>query len=205
MYFSVSTLLRRGLNLGLIALCSILLSACGPDQTKLSLHGSDITGSALGKDLDMVDTNGQARRMADYKGKVLVVFFGFTQCPDVCPTALTQLAQAIDLLGSKASQVQVLMMTVDPDRDTPEVLKNYVQVFHPDFDGLTGSASQLLKTAKSFKAFYAKVPGTKAGQYTMDHSSSFYIIDAQGQARALLRGDSSPQEIADDIRQVLGS
>lgn len=203
MFKPATTLIKRCLALSGLAVLTLSLTACSPDQPTLAFKGSDITGSHLGKDLDMVDTSGQPRSLKDYKGKVVVGFFGFTQCPDICPTAMTQLAQAVDLLGPDASKTQVLMITVDPARDTQDVLKDYVQIFHDDFDGLTGSEAQLAKTAKSFKAFYARASGAKPGQYTMDHSSSFYIIDPQGEARSLLRGDATPEELAHDIRLVL--
>lgn len=199
------TFFTRWLTLSACALVTVVLAACSPEQSPLAFKGSNITGSHLGKDLDMVNTAGQARSLKDYKGKVVVGFFGFTQCPDICPTAMTQLAQAVDLLGPDAEKVQVLMLTVDPERDTPEVLGNYVHIFHDDFDGLTGTDAQVAKTAKSFKAFYARVPGAKPDQYTMDHSSSFYILDTQGEARALLRGDATPEEIVHDIRLLLPS
>lgn len=205
MFTPATALLKRCLALIGIALLVATLSACGPDQPTLAFKGSDITGSHLGKDLDMVDSSGQARTLKDYRGKVLVGFFGFTQCPDICPTAMTQLSQAVELLGPDASKVQVAMITVDPQRDTPEVLTEYVRIFHDDFIGLTGTPEQLGKTAKSFKAFYARVPGAKPDQYTMDHSSSFYIIDPQGEARSLMRGDATPEELAHDIRLVLPS
>src|SRR5690606_36145150 len=139
--------------------------------------GSDITGTHLGRDMAMVDGNGQLRTLADYKGKVTVVFFGFTQCPDVCPTAMAELAQTMELLGDDAQKVQVLMISVDPARDTPEILKAYVSAFNPNFVDLTGTEEQLSTTAKSFKAYYAKSPGATPDQYSMDHASSFYVFD----------------------------
>ena len=181
-------------------LLSVALAGCKSD---LKFQGSDISGTHLGQDLDMVDVTGQARTLADYKGKVLVVFFGFTHCPDVCPTAMAQLAQAMTLLKGDTSKVQVMMITVDPERDTSALLGNYVKAFNPGFTGLTGTAAQLEKTAKSFKAYYKKVPGRTRDEYSMDHGSSFYILDQQGEARVLLRGDASAQVIAGDIQLLL--
>lgn len=178
-----------------------LLSACTPEPVEFI--GSDITGTGIGQDLSLPDTNGELRTLDDYTGKVTIAFFGFTQCPDVCPTALAELAHTMDLLGDKAEQVQVLLISVDPERDTPEVLEPYVKAFHPSFVGLTGSADQLLKTAQSFKAYYAKAPGPTPEQYTMDHSASFYVFDKQGDIRILISGDAPADEIASDIQQLL--
>src|SRR5690606_17098750 len=191
------TLLTAAAALGLAS----ALSACGKQE--VAFIGSDITGTKLGQEMTMVDGTGQARTLADYKGKVAVVFFGFTQCPDVCPTAMAELSQTMELLGEDASKVQVLMISVDPDRDTPEVLSAYVSAFHPSFVGLTGTAEQLSTTAKSFKAYYAKSPGATPDQYSMDHASSFYLIDPEGEARVLVSGNASAQDIASDIRQLL--
>ncbi|MGB6104136.1 MAG: SCO family protein [Pusillimonas sp.] len=178
-----------------------VLSACGKEE--IAFIGSDITGTKLGQEMAMVDGTGQVRTLADYKGKVAVVFFGFTQCPDVCPTAMAELAETMELLGDDAAKVQVLMISVDPERDTPEILSAYVSAFNPRFVGLTGSSEQLSATAKSFKAYYAKSPGATPDQYSMDHASSFYLIDPQGEARVLVSGNASAQDIANDIRQLL--
>ena len=180
----------------------MLLAACGP-APKPQFSGNDISGTGLGKDLAMVDHTGQARTLADYKGKVLVVFFGFTHCPDVCPTALAQLAQATQLLGKRASEVRVAMISVDPERDTPEVMSRYVKAFDNDFVGLTGTPQQLQQTAKSFKAYYAKVPDRANNSYTMDHSASFYLFDKTGQARVLASGTTPAQDLAADIKSLL--
>lgn len=178
-----------------------LLAACG--KKEVSFIGSDISGTKLGQDMAMQDASGKLRTLADYKGKVAVVFFGYTQCPDVCPTSMAALAEAMELLGKDADKVQVVMISVDPERDTSEVLSAYVQAFNPAFVGLTGTPEQLSKTAKSFKAYYAKSPGAKPDQYSMDHASSFYIIDKDGEARVLVNGSASPQDIAADIKQLL--
>ncbi len=186
--------------LGLLLLAGVL-AACSPKP--LEFKGSDITGTGLGADMLMNDTSGQPRRMADYKGKVTVVFFGFTQCPDVCPTALAELAHAMELLGDAADQVQVLLISVDPERDTPEILKEYVKAFDPRFQALRGTPEQLHKTAQSFKAFYAKAPGATPGDYTMDHSASFYVFDKNAAVRVLLPGNSDAEAMASDLRQLI--
>ncbi len=197
--------LRRLLVAGAACGLSAVLLGCTPGASSqpLDFNGSDITGSHLGRDLDMTDTEGKPRTLADYKGKVLMVFFGYTQCPDVCPTAMAQVAQALELLGDQAADVRVIMISVDPARDTPTVLGAYVQAFDPSFIGLTGTPEQLDKTAKSFKAYYAKEPGPTPEQYAMNHSSSFYLIDRDGEARALIRSDSTPEDMAHDIKLLL--
>ena len=180
---------------------SAILAACSPKP--LEFQGSDISGTGLGADLAIPDTTGQLRTLADYKDKVTVVFFGFTQCPDVCPTALAELAQTMDILGDKENEVQVLLISVDPERDTPEILSSYVNAFHPDFVGLTGNLDQLHTAAQSFKAYYAKAPGPTPEQYTMDHTASFYVFDKKGDVRVLISGDANAQDIASDIQQLL--
>lgn len=196
---------RRLLIAGTLSTLSLALLGCSKSESTqaLAFEGSDISGTHLGKDLQMVDTEGQTRTLADYQGKVLMIFFGYTQCPDVCPTAMAQVAQALELLGDQAEEVRVMMISVDPERDTPEVLGAYVQAFDPSFVGLTGSPEQLQKTASSFKAFYAKEPGVSPDQYAMNHASSFYLMDRQGEARALIRSDASPEDMAHDIRLLL--
>lgn len=198
--------LRRNLlTAGAVLLTLPTLSACSDKSSAktLDLHGSDISGTGLGTDLSMPDATGTLRTLDSYKDKVVVVFFGFTQCPDVCPTAMAELAHTMELLGDDAKQVQVIMISVDPERDDPKMLLEYVGAFHPDFIGLSGTPEQLHTTAKSFKAFYAKAPGATPEQYTMDHSSSFYVFDKKGDVRILMGGNASAKEIADDLRQLL--
>ncbi|NYT62930.1 SCO family protein [Alcaligenaceae bacterium] len=191
----------------LTATAAVTLSAfmvgCSKKEQELAFQGSDISGTKLGRDLEMQDGSGKLRTLADYKGKVLLVFFGYTQCPDVCPTAMAELSQTVELLGDDAAKVQVIMISVDPARDTPEILSAYVTAFNPSFVGLTGTPEQLSKTAKSFKAYYAKSSGGTADQYGMDHASSFYILDQQGEARVLVSGNASAQDIADDVKLLL--
>lgn len=196
---------RRLLIAGALSTLSIALLGCSKTESTavLNFEGNDISGSQLGKDLLMVDTQGQTRTLADYQGKVLMIFFGYTQCPDVCPTAMAQAAQAMELLGDEAEDVRVIMISVDPQRDTPEVLSAYVQVFNPNFIGLTGTPEQLQKTAGSFKTFYAKEPGPTPNQYSMNHASSFYLMDRQGEARVLIRSDATPEDMVHDIRLLL--
>lgn len=177
-----------------------MLAGC---KNQPKFQGSDISGTGIGSGLSMVDGSGQSRTLADYKGKVLVVFFGYTHCPDVCPTSMAQLAQVMTLLKDDAKKVQVIMITVDPQRDTAQALNAYVKAFNPSFVGLTGTPEQLHKTAQSFRAYYAKAPGPTPEAYAMDHSSSFYILDQKGQARVLLNGNATAKMIAGDIQQLL--
>jgi len=151
----------------------------------------------------MPDTTGELYTSEDFKDYVTVVFFGFTQCPDICPTALAEMAQTMELLEEKAKDVNVVFISVDPQRDTPEVLAPYVTAFHPDFIGLTGSDEQLEQAADSFKIHYEKVPNKAGDDYTMDHSASFYVFDKQAKPRLLIPGDAPAEEIASDLKELL--
>lgn len=195
--------IRRQLLIGVLALPLALSSFSVFASSDLEFEGNDITGNKLGTELNMIDTSGQERTLADYKGKVLMIFFGYTQCPDVCPTAMAQAAQAMEILGDKAKDVRVIMISVDPDRDTPAVLQSYVQAFDDDFIGLTGTQKQLEKTARSFKAFYAREPGPTPEHYAMNHTSAFYLMDKNGEARALLGPTLTPEEMVHDIELLL--
>jgi len=182
--------------------CVLALAACGKSDSSVAFKGSDISGTQLGKGLALNDHNGQPRTLKDFAGKVMVVFFGFTQCPDICPTSLAQLAQVMQTLGDDAQRVQVLLITVDPERDTPEVLKEYVTAFDPRFLGLTGMPEQIRQAAASFKAYFAKVP--KDDSYSMDHTAAFYIFDGQGESRVLVNNTAPIADIVHDIRALLG-
>lgn len=177
-----------------------LAAGCGP--SKPSFQGSDISGTNLGRGLRLTDHNGQLRTIDDFKGKVVMAFFGFAQCPDVCPTALAELAQVMKNLGPDADKVQVLMITVDPDRDTQDVLKQYVTAFDPRFLGLRGDAQALKQTADSFKAYYARAAGSSAN-YSMDHTAAFYILDREGSARVLANNTIGAPALEHDIKALL--
>lgn len=181
------------------------LTACGdkgPD-----FKGSDITGMHLGKDWSLTDFNGQPRTLASFAGKAVVVFFGYTQCPDVCPTSMAELADVMHKLGPDADKVQVLFITVDPDRDTAEILKQYATAFDPRFLALRGTAEETRKAAAAFKAYYAKVPGKSGApdDYSMDHTAAFYLFDTKGEARVLAKHDASAADLAHDIKILLKS
>ena len=178
----------------------LTLAACAQ---RPHFHSTDITGAKIGGDFSLTDQTGHLRHLSDYKGKVVVIFFGYTQCPDVCPTTLAGLAAAMKLLGENAKRVQVLFITVDPARDTQSVLAAYMPQFDPSFVGLYGDAAATAATAKEFKVFYQKQPGPTPQTYTIDHSAGDYVYDPKGRLRLLIPYDASPQNIAADLRLLL--
>lgn len=165
--------------------------------------GTDVTGAPFAKDLRLPDIDGKERSLADFRGKVALVFFGFTQCPDVCPTALARAVEVKRLLGSDGNRLQVVFVTVDPERDTPAVLKEYLAAFDPTFIALRGNPERLAATARDFKIFYQKV--STGDSYTMDHSSISYLFDTQGKLRLALSHSLGAQAYADDVRKLLHS
>jgi protein SCO1/2 len=187
----------------LAAFASLLLAACGAGGPKF--ESSDVTGSSFGHDFSLRDPDGNVRTLADFRGKAVVVFFGYTQCPDVCPTTLATLAQAMQKLGPDADRVQVLFITVDPERDTPQLLKQYVPAFDPRFLGLYGDAAATARTAKEFKVIYQKVPGPTPGTYTMDHSAGSYVFDPQGRLRLFVANGEKADVFAHDLRVLLAA
>lgn len=166
-------------------------------------NGIDITGAEYARTLSLTDQNGQPRTLADFKGKVTVVFFGFTQCPDVCPTTMAELAQVKAALGKDGDRVQGVFVTVDPDRDSAEVLKSYMTGFDPSFVALRGTPEQIAATAKEFKVFYAKVPGKAEGSYSVDHTAGSYVFDAQGRVRLFIRYGSGAEALTADLKTLL--
>ncbi len=181
---------------------AVAATGCGekPEAPRFKL--TDVTGASFGKELALTDHNGQRRTLADFKGKVVAVFFGFTHCPDVCPTTLGEMALVLKELGGDAGRVQVLFITVDVERDTPAVLKQYVPAFHPSFLGMTGSAEDIARTAKEFKIFFQRqnLPG---GAYTMDHSAGTYILDTEGRLRLYAQYAAGAPALLHDIRLLL--
>lgn len=195
--------LRRQLLLAGLLGCTLLLGACDRNAPP-SFHGNDVTGATFGKDFRLLDPDGKERTLADFRGKVVAVFLGYTQCPDVCPTALARAVEVKRLLGKEdAERLQVVFITVDPERDTPEVLKAYTAAFDPTFLGLYGSPERTAETAKSFAAMYRKVP--TGSSYSMDHTASSYIYDPQGRLRLQLPHALGAHEYAADIRTLLKS
>lgn len=191
----------------LAAASAAALAGCdrigGAGTPKTAFQGVDITGADYARQLALPDADGQLRTLGDFKGKVTVVFFGYTQCPDVCPTTMAELAEVKRSLGAEGDRVQGVFVTLDPERDTPDVLKAYVRHFDPGFVALRGSPEQTQATAKEFKVFFAKVPGKEPGSYTMDHTAGSYIFDAQGRVRLFTRYGAGAQALSGDIRQLL--
>ena len=186
------------IGLGAIAL---LLAACNP--SKLSFSSVDVTGADYAKGFELSDHNGQVRHLSDFAGKVVVVFFGYTQCPDVCPATMIELAQVKKLLGADGERLQALFVTLDPERDTPELLKAYMVNFDPMFLALRPTLEQLPVLAKDFKIYYKKVAGKSTDGYTMDHSAGSYIFDTKGKLRLFTRYGSGAPVLAADIAQLL--
>ena len=192
------------LSVVLVVIAGLLsLTACTekPEAPRFKL--TDVTGASFGKDFTLTDHNGQRRTLADFKGKVVTLFFGFTHCPDVCPTTLAELAGAVKKLGLAGEKVQVLLVTIDPERDTPELLAKYVTAFNPKFLALRGSAEQTARVAKEFKVIYQKVAGQRAANYAMDHSAGSFIFDRQGRLRLYVGYGRGADVFAHDIDLLL--
>jgi protein SCO1 len=194
-----STIYRRfGRRLAAVLLV-VALAAC---SAKPQFELNDVTGAAFGRDFQLVDQNGQKRALTDFRGKVVAVFFGYTYCPDVCPTTLGEYAMVAKELGAEASRLQVLFVTVDPERDTPAVLGKYVPAFNPSFLGLTGDPKTIESTAKEFKIFYQKQP-LPDGSYTVDHTAGSYIYDPAGRLRLFASYGAGAPKLLHDIRSLL--
>jgi len=178
---------------------ALLVVACSPPAFK----AVDITGAEYARNFALESAGGGPRKLADYRGKVVVIFFGFTQCPDVCPTTLSDLAEVRKRLGADGERLQVIFVTIDPERDTPAVLTQYVPGFDPSFVALYGTPEQIAATAKEFKIFYQKVPGKTATSYTMDHTAGSYVIDKDGRVRLFIRHGASVDEIVSDLKKLL--
>ena len=182
---------------------ALLLGACS-ESSKPSFTAIDVTGADYAKDFALTDHNGQARTLKDFPGKIVVMFFGYTQCPDVCPTSLTELAAVKKILGADGDKLQGLFVTVDPERDTPEIMKAYMANFDPSFLALyADNPEKLAALAKDYKVYYKKVEGKTKGSYTMDHSAGMYVYDTQGRLRLYSRYGSGAGALAVDIQQLL--
>lgn len=189
--------MRISVALMIAALFAFGCSASGP-----SFKNTDITGADYGKDFRLTDHTGKTRTLADFRGKVVVMFFGYTRCPDVCPTTLAELKAVKEQLGADGMRMQVLFVTVDPERDTPELLASYVPAFDPSFLGLYGDNAAISKVARDFKVFYQKVPGKAPDSYTVDHTAGSYIFDPLGRLRLFARFGNAAN-LAADIRTLL--
>ena len=188
------------------ALAGTLLAGCdrfSASPAKPAFNAVDITGAEYGRELALSDADGKARTLADFKGKVTLVFFGYTQCPDVCPTTLAELAAVKRELGADGEHVQGVFVSVDPERDTPQILKAYMASFDPGFVALRGTLEQTQAAAREFKVFFAKVPGKSEGSYTVDHTAGTYIFDAQGRLRLFVRYGAGAEALRHDVKLLL--
>jgi protein SCO1 len=196
----VSALIRSAA----IAAFVLLVSACQPQgAVRPSFKAVDITGADYARELNLPDAQGQRRSLADFKGKVTLVFFGFMQCPEVCPTTLLELARVKKALATQGERVQGIFITLDPERDTPENLQAHVANFSPDFIALRGTVEETKAAAKHFKVFFAKVPGKTADSYSIDHTAGSYIFDAQGNIRLFTRYGAGEEALLQDIKILL--
>lgn len=194
----------------LLAAAGALLALSGCDKLREFAGGGkpafkaiDISGAEYARELSLPDADGKLRTLADFRGKVTLVFFGYTQCPDVCPTTLAELAAVKQALGVDGERVQGVFVSVDPARDTPPVLKAYMASFDPSFVALTGTPEQIKRTAQGFKVFYAQVPGAAEGSYTVDHTAGTYVFDTLGRVRLFVRYGAPADELTHDLKQLL--
>jgi len=192
--------MKPALRLLLLVLL-LMLGAC--QQGRPGFRATDITGADFGRDFALTDHIGKPRSLADFRGRVVVMFFGYTHCPDVCPITLAELAAVVKKLGPDGDRVQVLLVTVDPERDTPQVLSQYVTAFNPRFLALRGTAEETARVAKEFKIIYQKIAGVRPDSYTMDHSAGTYIFDTQGRLRLYVSYGQGPEIFAPDIALLL--
>lgn len=193
----------RWLLVFIVAALAVLIAGCNRagDAAAPGFRGIDLTGAPYGRNFRLTDADGRERTLADYKDKAVLMYFGFVQCPDVCPTALIRAAKVKQLLGADGDKLQVIFITVDPERDTPEVIKAYTAAFDPSFIGLYGDAKRTRETADEFKVYYKQVP--TGSSYTMDHSALSYAFDPQGRLRLALRHEQTAEDYAHDLRQLL--
>ncbi len=190
---------RRGLMLAALGAAALAATAC--QKAAPSFAGIDLTGADYGRDFSLQDPDGRTRTMADFRGKAVMLFFGFTQCPDACPTALSRAAEVRRLLGPQGERLQVIFVTIDPERDSPALLKEYTHAFDPSFLGLRADAAGTAAVAKEFKVIYRKVP--TGSSYTMDHTAFTYVLDPQGRLRLAMRHELSAQDVARDVGTLL--
>ena len=184
--------------------CLLVLAACDrPQAPKAAFANTDITGLDYAKGFSLTDQNGKPRTLEDFKGKVVFVFFGYTHCPDVCPTTLAEMAGITKALGPEADRLQVLFITLDPERDTPELLASFVPAFNPSFLGLTGDQATIDKVAKDFKVFAQKVPSKDGKSYTIDHTAGSYVFDAQGRIRLFVRHGQPEDALLKDLKLLI--
>lgn len=186
----------------MIAATALAFAGCG-GETGTRFYNTDLTGAAYGKSLSLTDHHGDRRELADFKGKVVTLFFGFTQCPDVCPSSLSTMSEVMRQLGADADRLQVLFVTVDPERDTRELLEAYVPAFDPRFLGLYGDLEETAEVAREFKVFYRKSGDVEGPNYTIDHSAGTYVFDPNGRLRLYIKHGEPVDSIVGDIRLLL--
>lgn len=186
-----------------LLLAPLALAACSAEKPKPAFKNIDITGAAYAKALSLPDVDGKTRTLADFNGKVVIVFFGFAQCPDVCPTTMAEIAEVRQKLGAAGAKVQPVFVTVDPERDTPAVLKDYVRPFGADVIALRGTLEQTKAAARDFKVFFAKVPGKTPDSYTIDHTAGSFVFDTKGQVRLFVRYSGGAEALTDDLKLLL--
>ena len=184
----------------LLLTLALLLAGC---DNQPQFGNTDISAAGYANDFALTDHTGKPRTMVDFRGKAVVIFFGYTQCPDVCPTTMTGMAEALKLLGADADKVQVLFVTVDPERDTPQLLAQYVPVFNPNFLGLYADAQTIARTAQDFRIFYKKQPGSTPSTYTVDHTAGSYVYDPKGRLRLYIKHGEKPEVIAKDLKLLV--
>jgi protein SCO1/2 len=199
----IVTTMQR-IAIAVLIMLSALLGGCDGSSERPAFQLTDITGADFGRGFQLTDHNGKPRTLEDFKGKVVAVFFGYVYCPDVCPTTMGELALVMKELGKDAERVQVLFITVDPERDTPELLAQYVPGFHPSFLGLYGDTDATMRTAKEFKVFYQKQPMSGSG-YSVDHSAGTYVYDASGRLRLFSAYGQGAQKMLHDMRILLAT
>jgi len=197
----IPNLTRRLALIGGASALALTLAACS--DSKPAFTGIDITGADYATGFSLTDHHGQPRTLADFQGKVVVIFFGFTQCPDVCPTSMSEMAEAKRLLGPDGDRFQGLFVSIDPERDTPEIMREYMASFDPSFLALYAAPEALPKVAKSFRIYYKKVDGPTPTSYTMDHSAGSYVFDPQGRIRLYNRYGTGAQALANDVKLLL--
>jgi len=195
-----------GRRLAAACAAAVLLAACdGTFAPKSAFNGIDVTGGRIGDDLGLADPDGRARSLSEFRGKAAIVVFGYTQCPDVCPTTLADIASAVKKLGPDASRVQVLFVTVDPKRDTAQLLREYVPAFDPSFIGLRGDAASTERVTKDFHVYAQERRGPTPESYTVDHSAQSFVFDPQGRIRLVFGYGMKPEAMASDLRRLLDS
>lgn len=187
----------------LVLTCLFLLGCKQDNPTNTAIFGTDISNAGFSNSLALLDHTGKPRQLTDFKGKVIALFFGYTHCPDVCPTTLTELANVMKLLGNQSNEVQVLFVTLDPERDTQQILSKFVPYFDQRFIGLYGTSEQIKSAAKNFRVYYEKQTTTGKSGYSIDHSAGIYLFDKSGKIRIYLKFGQDEKEIAHDIRTLM--